>query len=260
MAPDGYDLAGRVAVVTAGGEGIGRATALLLARCGADIVIAGRTAATLERTAREIADATGRRCLGVPTDARDEAQVERLVVRTIETFGRIDILVNGVGWSVRAPLGRMTTEEWHGDLALNLDTAFYCARSVSAHMRRQGGGAIVSISSVAGIDGVAGMGAYSVAKSGLSMLTRIGAAEWGPHGIRVNCVAPGLVATQNASRELVAAGIDADSICAGRPLGRAGTAEDVASAIVFLASDAASYITGQTLMVDGGPLVGGAGD
>jgi NAD(P)-dependent dehydrogenase (short-subunit alcohol dehydrogenase family) len=260
MAPDGYDLAGRVAVVTAGGEGIGRATATLLARYGADVVIAGRTAATLEKTAREIEGATGRRCLGVPTDARDEEQVERLVARAIEAFGRIDILVNGVGWSVRAPLGKMSTQDWHGDLALNLDTAFYCSRAVSAHMRAQGGGSIVNISSVAGTDGVAGMGAYSTAKAALLMLTRIGAAEWGPHGIRVNCVAPGLIATENASRELVAAGIDADAVCAGRPLRRAGRPEDVARAIVFLASDAASYITGQTLPVDGGPLVGSAGD
>src|ERR1700744_4332914 len=110
MGPDGYDLSGRVAIVTGGGEGIGKATAHLLARCGADVVIAGRTEATLTRTAQEIADASGRRCLGVPTDARVEDQVKRLVARTIEAFGRLDILVNGVGWSTHGPLSTMSTE------------------------------------------------------------------------------------------------------------------------------------------------------
>jgi NAD(P)-dependent dehydrogenase (short-subunit alcohol dehydrogenase family) len=253
MGPEGYDLSGRVAIVTGGGEGIGKATAHLLARCGADVVIAGRTEATLKRTAREIADATGRRCLGVPADARDEAQVKRLVARAIEAFGRLDILVNGVGWSTHGPMSAMSTEGWRGDFALNVDTSFFCAREAARHFLAQGSGAIVNVSSVAGSEGVMGLGAYSSAKAALQMFTRVAAAEWGPRGVRVNCVAPGLIATENAMKDFAANKLDVDAICARFPLRRAGRPEDVASAIVFLASDAAAYITGVTLPVNGGP-------
>lgn len=260
MTAEGYDLRGKVAIVTAGGEGIGAATALLLAQCGADVVIASRTAKTLENTSKNIALSTGRRCVGVPTDARDEQQVEHMVARTIEAFGRIDILVNGVGWSVRSPISRMKTELWRGDFALNLDTAFYCARAVAQHMLPQRSGAIVNVSSVAGSVGVTGLAAYSVAKAGVQMFTRVAAAEWGAHGIRVNCVAPGLIATDNAMKDFKAANLDVDAVCNTRPLRRAGRPEEVARVIVFLASDAASYVTGETITVAGGPIVGGSTD
>ena len=259
MTPGGFDLDGKVAIVTGGGEGIGAATALLLARCGANVVIAGRTEKTLERTSQEIERSTQRRCLGVPTDVRDEQQVERMVARTVEAFGRIDILVNGVGWSVRSPISTMKTELWREDFTLNLDTAFYCARAVAQHMLAQRSGAIVNISSVAGSVGVTGLAAYSTAKAGVQMFTRVAAAEWGPHGIRVNCVAPGLIATDNAMKDFKAANLDVDAVCSARPLRRAGRPEEVAKVIVFLASDAASYVTGETISVTGGPLVGGSG-
>lgn len=255
MGPEGYDLRGRVAIVTGGGEGIGQATAHLLARCGADVVIAGRTEATLLQTAREIADATGRQCLGVATDARDEDQVKRLVARTIEVFGRLDILVNCVGWSTHGPMSTMSTETWKGDFELNIDTSFFCAREAAQHFLAQGSGSIVNVSSVAGSDGVTGLGAYSSAKAALQMFTRVAAAEWGPQGVRVNCVAPGLIATDNAMKAFAAAKLDLEAICGRFPLRRAGTPEDVANAIVFLASDAAAYITGVTLLVNGGPTL-----
>lgn len=260
MLPDGYDLTGRVAIVTAGGEGIGRATATLLARYGASVVIAGRTAATLENAALSIEAETGGRCLGVPTDARNEADVQHLVARTIETFGRVDILVNGVGWSGNSPLSKMDTQTWKDDFTLNVDTAFLCTREVGHHFLAQKSGAIVNVSSVAGVGGVKGMAAYSSAKAALQMLTRVTAAEWGPHGIRVNCVAPGLIATENAMKVYDAAKLDVNQFCAGFPLRRPGAADDVARAVVFLASDASSYITGETLQVAGGPVLGGAGD
>lgn len=260
MTPDGYDLSGKTAIVTGGGEGIGAATALLLARYGADVVIAGRTQATLDRTSMSIEQATGRRCVGVPTDARDEEQVQRLIAATLDSFGRIDILINNVGWSIPGPLSKLDTPAWREDFTLNVDTAYYCTKAVGPHMRAQRSGAIVNTSSVAGDAGVMGFAGYSSAKAALQMFTRVAAAEWGPHGIRINAVAPGLIATENAVRDMQAAGVDIDGICAGMPLRRAGKPEEVARAIVFLASDAASYITGVTLLVTGGPAIGGAGD
>jgi NAD(P)-dependent dehydrogenase (short-subunit alcohol dehydrogenase family) len=255
MGPDGYDLSGRVAIITGGGEGIGRATALLLARCGAEVAIAGRTQSTLERTAQEIAEASGRRCLPVAADVRDEAQVKRLVARTVAELGRLDILVNNVGWSTHGPLDTATTEAWRGDFALNVDTSFLCAREAAQHFLAQGSGAIVNVSSVAGSQGVMGLAAYSSAKAALQMFTRVAAAEWGPRGVRVNCVAPGLIATENAMKDFQASNLDLDAICARFPLRRPGRPEEIANAIVFLASDAAAYVTGVTLAVDGGPTL-----
>ncbi len=254
MTPDGYDLSGRVALVTGGGSGIGAATAHLLARYGADVAISGRTEATLEQTSREIAEATGRRCLPVSADLRDEEQVKAMVARVVAELGRIDILVNNVGWGHHGPLNGMATEVYRGEFAVNMDTTFFCTREAGRHMIAQGSGAIVNNSSVAGTKGVAGMSAYSASKAAIQMFTRVSAAEWGPLGVRVNCVAPGLIATENASKDFADSGLDVAAFCKSFPLQRAGQAEDVARAIVFLASDAASYITGVTLAVDGGPV------
>jgi NAD(P)-dependent dehydrogenase (short-subunit alcohol dehydrogenase family) len=259
MTPEGYDFSGKVAIITGGGTGIGAATALLLARYGADIAIAGRTEATLAASAARIRQETGRRCVWMRADLREEAQAEALVAHTVAELGRLDVLVNNVGWGDHVKLSDTTTEAWRLEFARNLDTGFFCTKAAGPHMRAQRSGAIVNVSSVAGSNGVQGLAAYSVAKSGIQMFTRVAAAEWGRHGIRINCVAPGLIATENAMQDFVANRIDVDAFCAGYPVARAGRAEDVARAIVFLASEAAAYITGQTLAVDGGPLVGGDG-
>ena len=133
MHTDGYDLSGRVAIVTGGGEGIGKATATLLSQYGASVVIAGRTEAKLQKTAQEITAATGGRCIGFPTDARDEDAVKRLVAHTIEEFGRIDILINNVGWSDRSPIAELDYAGWRQEFTLNLDTAFFGSRAVYEH-------------------------------------------------------------------------------------------------------------------------------
>jgi NAD(P)-dependent dehydrogenase (short-subunit alcohol dehydrogenase family) len=242
-----------VAIVTGGSQGIGAATAKFLARCGADVVIAGRTQATLDQTSAEIAATSGRRCVGVRADVRNEEQVRQLVEWTIAEFGHIDILVNNAGWGTHGSLDGMTTEHYRGEFAINMDTTFFCAREAGRHMIAQGGGSIVNVSSVAGTRGVSGLSAYSAAKASVQMFTRVAAAEWGPHGVRVNCVAPGLIATDNAMKDFVASGLDVDALCRNFPLRRPGRAEEVARAIVFLASDAASYITGAIIPVDGGP-------
>ncbi|MBL7494575.1 glucose 1-dehydrogenase [Frankia sp. AgB1.9] len=252
-----YDLTGRVAIVTGGGTGIGAATARLLAAHGADVAIAARTVADLERTAAAVRDATGRRCLPVPTNIKDEDQVIALVARTVDELGRVDILVNNAGGTRMGPLRTLPTKGWDASFDLNVRSAYFCTREAGHHFLAQGSGVIVNVSSDAGVYGVKGGAHYASAKAALQMLTKVAAAEWGPHGVRINCVAVGGVASERASAAWEVAGIDPGDIAAGVPLGRVGRPDEVAQAIVFFASDAASYITGQTLSVDGGPHIGG---
>lgn len=251
------DLSGRVAIVTGGGTGIGAATAMLLAQRGADLVLAGRRLPPLEETADTIRQATGRKCLVVPTDVTDPDQASKLVETTVVELGRLDILINNAGKGSHHPLRSMPPSVWRKDVALNLDAAFYCAQAAYPHLKASGHGAIVNISSLAGVNGTMGVGAYSAAKSGLQMLARIAAAEWGPHGIRVNAVACGMIATPLAQAGWAKTGFDAAGACQAFPLRRPGRPEEVAQAVVFLASDAASYITGETLTVGGGPQLKG---
>lgn len=251
---EGFDLGGRVAVVTGGGTGIGRAIALMLAQRGANIAIAARRAEALEATAAEIRDATGRDVIVVPTDATDPVQVQALIDRTVEHFGRLDILVNNAGKSSFSGFSKMSPELWDKDVRLNMSAAFYCSHAAILHLKASGNGAIVNISSQAGITGTPGCGAYSAAKAGLQMFTRVAAAEWGGSGVRVNCVAPGMIATDLAQKGWARTGFDALGAAATAfALRRPGQPEEIAQAVVFLASDAASYITGETLAVSGGP-------
>jgi 3-oxoacyl-[acyl-carrier protein] reductase len=252
-----FDLTGRVAIVTGGGTGIGAATARVLAEHGADVVVASRTAAELERSATAVAEATSRRCLAIPTDVKDEAQVVRLVERTMEAFGRIDILINNAGGTRMGPLSSLPTKGWDASFDLNVRSAYFCTREAGRHMLAQKSGAIVNISSDAGVHGVMGGAHYASAKAALQMFTSVTAAEWGPHGIRVNCIAVGLVASPRAVEAWRVAGIDPVAVSARSPLRRPGRPEEVAQAIHFFVSDAASFITGQTLSVDGGPPMGG---
>ncbi|TAK99366.1 MAG: SDR family oxidoreductase [Rhodospirillaceae bacterium] len=255
-----FDLSGRVAIVTGGGTGIGAATARLLAQHGADIVLASRTVDELERKAAEVREATGRRCLAVPTDVKDEEQVARMVQRTVDEFGRVDILINNAGGTRMGPLTGLTTKGWDASFDLNVRSAYFCTREVGRHLVAQRSGAIVNVSSGAGVNGVKGGAHYASAKAALQMFTRVTAAEWGRHGIRANCVAVGLVASERAAEAWRVAKIDPADVSKSTPLGRPGTPDEVANAIHFFASDAASYITGQTLAVDGGPFMGGIPD
>jgi NAD(P)-dependent dehydrogenase (short-subunit alcohol dehydrogenase family) len=154
-------------------------------------------------------------------------------------------------------LRKTSTEKWMQVYALNMHSAFFASRAVIPHMIAAGKGAIVNISSLAGVNGTMGVNAYAPAKAGIQMLTRTAAAEWGPHGIRVNCVAPGMIATPLAEAHWAKAGYDPIPDCVHFPLRRPGRPEEVAEAVVFLASDAASYITGETLTVGGGPQLKG---
>jgi NAD(P)-dependent dehydrogenase (short-subunit alcohol dehydrogenase family) len=257
MAMSGYDLSGRVALVTGGGTGIGAATARLLASRGADLVLAGRRREPLEQAAAEFGAATGRRCLALPADVTDPEQVARLIAEAVAALGRLDILINNAGHGRHAPLRTMPPAKWQKDVALNLNAAFYCSQGAYPHLKASGRGAIVNVSSLAGVGGTLGVGAYAAAKAGLQMFTRVAAAEWGPQGIRVNAVACGMIATPLARANWAKTGFDAGEACREFPLRRPGEPEEAAEAIAFLASDAASYITGEVLAVAGGPQLKG---
>lgn len=254
---EGFDLSGRVAVVTGGGTGIGRNTALLLAERGADVAVAGRKSGPLEEVAEAIR-ALGRGAIAVPTDVRKPEAAQALVDAVIAEFGRLDILINNAGGAHgHIGLSKIDPAKWDRDIQLNLSAAQYCAQAAFPHLKKTRG-AVVNVSSMAGINGTQGVGAYSAAKAGLQMLTRVMAAEWGPRDIRVNCVAPGMTATEAAVAGWEKSGYDAAAVAkTAFPLGRYGEMREVAQAIVFFASDAASYVTGETLAVGGGPPIKG---
>jgi 3-oxoacyl-[acyl-carrier protein] reductase len=254
------DFSGRVAVVTGGATGIGYATARQLAALGADVVVASRTASELEAAAEAIRGQGAGQCLAVPTDVKDEAQCVALIQRAVDAFGRIDILVNNAGGTRMGPLKDLPTKGWDASFDLNVRAAYFCTREAGPHFRGQGSGAIVNISSSAGMHGVKGGAHYSASKAALQMFTRVTAAEWGPYGVRSNCIAVGLIASERAVANWKLAGIDRTDAAAAIPLRRAGEPAEVANAIVFLASDAASFVNGALLAVDGGPALGGIPD
>ncbi len=258
MAEYSFDLTDRVAIITGGGTGIGAATARVFAAHGAHCVLTSRKTENLERVAAEITRAyPGRRCLPIACDVRDEDQIEAMVARTVDELGTVDILVNNAGGAYMFPLMDTPTDRWDNNISLNLRGPFICTRVAGRHMIEQGRGAIVNVSSGAGMGGVRGGAAYSAGKAGLQMFTRVVAAEWGPRGIRANAVAVGLVASEGALRSWDRAGIDPDEIAKSIPVRRVGVPEDIAWPILFLASDAAAFVSGETLYVNGGPSMGG---
>ena len=260
MIRDQLDFTGRVALVTGGATGIGYATALQLARLGASVVICSRTVDELEAAAARIAAESGSRCLAVPTDVKNEDAIIALVQRTIDAFGRIDVLVNNAGGTRMGPLESIPTRGWDSIFDLNVKSAYIATREAGRHMIAQKSGAIVNVSSGAGVNGVRGGAHYSAAKSALQMFTTVTAAEWGKHGVRANCVAAGAIASERVLDAWKVAGLEPDAMGQAIPLRRTGTPDEMANMIVFFASDAASYITGQTISVNGGPALGGIPD
>ena len=239
----------RVAVVTGGSRGIGRAIALRLAARGARLVINYRSD---EAAAREVVDqiaAQGGQAMAVQADVSDGKEAQALIDAAKEAFGQVDILVNNAGTTRDTLLMRMSEEDWDVVIDTNLKGTFNCIKAVSRQMLRQRYGRIVNITSVAGLAGNVGQANYASAKAGLIGLTKTVAKELGSRGITCNAVAPGFVYTDLTASlppELVQQAVDRT------PLGRVGEAEDMAAAVLFLASDDASFITGQVLAVDGG--------
>lgn len=244
-------LSGKVALVTGGSRGIGRAIALGLAEAGADVVLASRTLPDLEATAQEISK-MGRKALPVVANVRHLPEIDKLVKKTITKFGRVDILINGAGtnpafgsvWSV-------DEKAWDVTFGLNLKSYFFLSQSIGKVMRDNGGGCIVNIASEEGIRPSVGTGVYSITKAGVLMLTKVLAQEWGQYNIRVNAIAPGAVKTK-FSEMLWGNPEMLDKMQDSIALGRIAEPDEIVCAALFLASDASSYMTSETIVLDGG--------
>lgn len=247
-------LAGRVAVVTGGGSGIGRAISLRFASEGAAVVAADLIPERAEETAKLITEAGGK-AIGVEADVSKEAAVIAMAERAREAFGTVNILVNNAGLSRGADVRTIDEETWDLNLDVVLKGPFFCSKALLQGMIDQGGGVILNIVSVNGLTGI-GEEPYSAAKAGLINLTQNMAVRHGPDGVRVNAIAPGTIVTPIWNSTVEKDPGVFDRISQLYPLRRVGTPEDIASAALFLASDDANWITGTTLVVDGGLLAG----
>ena len=249
-------LGGKVAIVTGASRGIGAAAARAFAEAGATVVLAARTAEAIAAIAEEI-NAAGARALAIPTDVNDPESVKRLVEKTVTTFGRLDVAFNNAGAGhMPTPLAEISFEDFEVGLKANLYGAFLGMKFEIPAMLAAGGGAIVNMSSTAGLQGAPGMGPYAAGKHGVVALTKSAALDYGKSNIRVNALAPGPIVNEQMSR------LPEDrlqQIARFIPLGRLGRTEEVARAAVWLCSDDASFITGAVLSIDGGRLAGGAG-
>jgi len=244
------DLTGRVAIITGSGKGLGRGIAARFAEAGATVVVNYRSSAAGAQSLVAAIEAKGGRACAIQADVTRQAESERLIVQAVETYGRLDVLINNAGLYPRSALIDMPKDGWDAVVEGNLGSAFLCLQAAARRMIAQGeGGAIVNIASIEGEIASRMHGHYNVAKAGILMLTRVAALELGPHNIRVNAVSPGLIWRPGIERAF-AEGVDHWRKTA--PLSRLGQPDDVADACLFLASPAARWITGANLRVDGG--------
>jgi NAD(P)-dependent dehydrogenase (short-subunit alcohol dehydrogenase family) len=245
-------LAGKVAIVTGGRRGIGKAIALALAEAGADIAVCDRVVddGELNAVAEEV-KRLGRRCLAVGADITSKADIDKLVLGVRDEFGTIDILVNNAAMNIRAPLLELREDGWDKVINTDLKGYYLCSQAVGKVMVKQRGGNIINIASTAAMYTAPEMGAYCIAKAGVVMLTKVLALELAQYNIRVNAVAPSMVKTK-FSQPLWDDPKTLKEIESGIPLGRLAEPEDIVGSVLFLASEASAYITGQTIIVDGG--------
>lgn len=249
-----FDLTGKVAIVTGASRGLGQTFARALAQAGADLAITSRTLDSLRPFQTEV-ERMGRRAVPLVLDVRNETSIRQMVSDAVKAFGRVDILVNNAGCNVRKPAVDVTWDDWNLILDTNLRGAFFVAQSVAREMIPHKRGRIINIGSVTSVMGYAGLGPYGASRGGIRQLTMSLADDWGPHGITVNCLAPGWFKTEQnkvmyEDPEWVAYLVDRI------PMRRPGKMSDLEGPVVFLASDASEYVTGQTLLVDGGISTG----
>ena len=249
-----FDLSGRVAVVVGGTSGIGRTLAIGLAEAGADVVATGRRVALVDDVAREV-ERLGRRTLRVPADVADRGSLERLREACLEAFGTIDILVCAAGITKRVPTLEMADADWDAILATNLTGTLHACRVFGAAMLERGAGRIINVASLAAHLGFFEVAAYTASKAAVAGLTRALAVEWAPRGVTVNALVPGVFQT-----DLNRFAFDTprgEELLLRTPMRRFGRQEELIGAAIFLASDAASFVTGQMVVVDGGLLASG---
>ncbi len=247
-----FSLAGKVALVTGASRGIGQALAMGLAEAGADMAMVARSQEALSETA-SLARGLGRRALPLPADVSDLSSIPGIVSRVMEEYGRIDILVNAAGTQARKPSLELTEEDWDRVATLNLKTVFFCSQAVAPHMIKQGKGKIVNIASLTSTIGISNIAVYAASKGGVLSMTRTLSTEWSSLGINVNAIAPGYFKTEMTRR--LAEDPEKNQWILGRtPMGRWGDVSELKGAVVFLASEASDFITGQMINVDGGWL------
>jgi 2-deoxy-D-gluconate 3-dehydrogenase len=246
-----FSLEGKVALVTGASRGIGRAIALGFAEAGADVAVAARSVDDLETLAKEI-DAAGGKAVAVPTDVRERGAIEAMIDKTIDELGRLDIVVNNAGGSnFMSPIVGLRPEGWDKLRTLNLDSVFHATQIAAQRMVDTGGGSIIQMASVAGIDGAQGLSPYSAAKAGVIMMSQAVAKELAGSNVRVNSIAPGWIDTP--LNEWLTSDESALKVVEQMiPMGRLGRSGEIVGAAIYLASDASSFVTGTTLVVDGG--------
>ena len=249
-----FDLTGKVAVITGASRGLGQTFARALARAGADLVITSRRLDSLAPFQAEV-ESLGRRAVALELDVRSEESIRAMAVAAAAAYPRLDILVNNAGCNVRKRAADVSWDDWNLVLDTNLRGAFFVAQSVAKHMIPRGSGRIINIGSVTSVFGYAGLGPYGASRGGVRQLTMSLASDWGPHGITVNCLAPGWFRTEQ-NKVLYDNQEWLEYLKDRIPLRRPGQPNDLDGAVVFLASEESRYITGQTLLVDGGISTG----
>jgi NAD(P)-dependent dehydrogenase (short-subunit alcohol dehydrogenase family) len=248
---DRFRLDGKVALVTGGARGLGRVIVEDLAEAGAAVALSARDVDQARAVARAVSESTGRKLLGVCADVRRADEVGAMVERVLEELGRLDILVNNAGINIRGPIDQLGETDWDAVIDTNLKGAWLCCKAVAEPMKRQNWGRVVNVSSMLGEIAMPGRTPYCSSKGGLTVMTKALALEWAPHRINVNALCPGPFATEINTPLLSDPEVRA-AVEAKIPLGRWGVPDEIGAAVVFLASEASSFVTGTTLFIDGG--------